>query len=201
MPLDNRELSDLEKSSGSGGCSIFIGILIIIGIVISIIEFDIDSFIFQVKTVFWWIIIMLGGGLIIAFFPSRMNNNNKLKKKDLSRIKNKNIYEENEVLYPKETGIAYGLTSLRESENQLVTGEVVHRNFNNNQIIMKRIFENGKLLDSKWYDKFGKLKNGIYKEYYSDNKIKEEEIYKNGTLISSKKWGINGSLLWEDVYD
>ena len=82
MPLDNRELTDLEKSSGgAGGCGLITGILTIVGIVWSIVEADIDDLLMPLYALLGFGAVVFVQWLIFAGIPSFFNPENKEEEK------------------------------------------------------------------------------------------------------------------------
>ena len=184
MPLDNRELTDLEKSSGGGdgGCGIFFGILTIIGIVISIIEFDFDDMLSQGKVVFWWLVIMLGGGLIFSGFgglfnfSERKKEREKIKQNELKNNKSKEIKEL--LVTPKQIVIddLWGKEGLYyyQKDDLPFTGKVIYYH-ENKEIRVEEFYKDGKI-------------DGIRKTQNDEGKILSQTAYKNHILYTEKTW-------------
>ena len=215
MPLDNRELSDLEKSSdgGNGGCSIFFGILIIIGIVISIIEFDFDVMFSQGKIVFWWLVIMLGGGLMIAVLGGLFNSADRKKENESKKNKSKEL-----LVTPKQIvrDDLWGREKLYYYQNDGLpfTGKVIDYH-ENKEISLEEYYKDGKIdgIRTTWNDE-GKILS--QKEYKNHILCKEktwwilngrylgvlhtENQYENGSLISEKRYSPNGKRNFIKLY-
>ena len=217
MPLDNRELIDLEKNSHGGGCGIFIGIFIIIGIVISIIEFDFDDMLFQGKVVSWWLVIILGGGLIFGGLGSLFNfigrkkeriEQNKLKlnkSKELivtpKQISNYDLWEKDGLYYCQKENFPFTGKAIDYHENKEIELEAYYKDGKVDGI--RKVWnDEGKILAQAEYKNHILFREKTWWNYYGNylGVLHTENQYENGNLVCEKRYSPNGKRNFIKLY-